>query len=87
MRERPEEASLPGKTILVVDNNPGSRIFLANYLRTKQFQVLDAPLGKEGLIAAWRDEPDLILFDPILNGMADQEFVHKLRNDSRTAQT
>src|SRR5690606_12146209 len=49
--------------------------------------VLEAPLAKEGLIAAWRDGPDLIIFDPTLPDIGDQEFVHKLRNDFRTART
>jgi pilus assembly protein CpaE len=76
-----------GKHILVVDDNPASLVFLANHLRQKQFTVLEAPTGKEGLIAAWRDQPDLILFEPILRDIPDQEFISKLRNDSRTGQT
>jgi len=76
-----------GKCILIVDNNPASRVFLANHFRRKQFKVLEAPTGKEGLIMAWRDQPDLILFDPTLHDIADQEFIQKLRNDSRTGQT
>lgn len=73
-----------GKTILIVDNNPASRIFLANHLRAKQFNILEAPAGKEGLILAWRDKPDLILFDPTLADIPDKEFIQKLRQDPRT---
>ena len=73
-----------GKTILIVDNNPASRIYLANYLRAKQFKILEAPTGKEGLIMAWSQEPDLILFDPTLVDIPDKEFIQKLRNDART---
>jgi MinD-like ATPase involved in chromosome partitioning or flagellar assembly/CheY-like chemotaxis protein len=76
-----------GKCILVVDENPASRVFLVNHLRQKQFAVLEAPTGKEGLITAWRDSPDLILFDPALHDIADQEFISKLRNDPRTGGT
>lgn len=83
----PDDVSLPDETILVVDNNPASRMYLANYLRTKQVQVLDVPLGEEGLIAAWCDGPDLILFDLTPEAIADQEFIHKLRNEFCTAQT
>jgi pilus assembly protein CpaE len=46
---------------------------------------LEAPTGKDGLIIAWRDQPDLILFDPVMRDITDQEFIHKLRNDARTA--
>jgi pilus assembly protein CpaE len=78
---------LVGKTILIVDDNPASRVFLANHLRTRQFKILEAPTGKEGLIVAWRNEPDLVLFDPTLTDIPDKEFIHKLRNDSRTSKT
>ncbi|HEX6033116.1 MAG TPA: response regulator [Anaerolineales bacterium] len=73
------------KTILIVDDNPASRTFLANHLQAKQFNTLEAPTGKEGLIVAWRHEPDLVLFDPVLSDITDREFIHKLRNDARTA--
>jgi pilus assembly protein CpaE len=73
-----------GKSILIVDDNPASRIYLGNYLKGKQFEVLESPTGKEGLIIAWREHPDLILFDPTLHDIADQEFIYKLRNDPRT---
>lgn len=73
------------KTILIVDDNPASRTFLTNHLRAKQFKILEAPTGKEGLIVAWRHEPDLVLFDPALADIPDKEFIQKLRNDARTA--
>jgi Flp pilus assembly CpaE family ATPase len=73
-----------GKTILLLDENPASRNFLAATLREKQFKVLDAPSGKEALIIAWRDAPDLILFDPVLSDIRDDEFIAKLRANPRT---
>jgi pilus assembly protein CpaE len=76
-----------GKTILVLDENAASRTFLSNTLREKQFKVLEAPSGKEALIIAWRDTPDLILFDPILSDINDEEFILKLRNNVRTSKT
>jgi pilus assembly protein CpaE len=53
----------------------------------KEFEVLEAHTGKEGLIAAWRDAPDLVLFDPTLADISDREFIHKLRSDPRTSRT
>lgn len=76
---------MDGKTILIVDNNLASRVFLANHLRAKQFNILEAPTGKEGLILAWRKGPDLVLFDPTLDDISDTEFIQKLRHDSRTS--
>jgi len=73
-----------GRTILVLDENIASRNFLANFLREKQFKILEAASGKEALIIAWRDGPDLILFDPVLSDIQDTEFILKLRNNPRT---
>jgi Flp pilus assembly CpaE family ATPase len=76
---------LVGKSILIVDDHPASRVFLANHLQAKQFKILEAPTGKEGLIVAWRDEPDLVLFDPVLGDLPDKDFIQKLRKDPRTS--
>ena len=75
------------KTILVLDENAASRAFLANTLRERKFKVLEAPSGKEALIAAWRDAPDLVLFDPVLSDIKDEEFISKIRNNVRTSNT
>ena len=74
-------------SILVVDDHPASRMYLANFLKVREFKVLEGPTGKEGLIAAWRDAPDLVLFDPALTDISDRGFIHKLRNDPRTSRT
>ena len=74
-----------GKKILILDENAASRNFLKSTLREKQFEVLEAASGKEALILAWRDEPDLVLFDPVLSDIKEEEFIRKLRGDSRTA--
>ena len=76
-----------GKSILVLDGNAASRNFLANTLREKQFEIYEASSGKEALIFAWRDLPDLILFDPVLSDIRVEDFIHKLQNDSRTNKT
>ena len=76
-----------GKSILILDENPASLTFLANTLREKQFTVLEASSGREALIAAWRDAPDLILFDPVLSDIKDEEFISKIRSNARTSNT
>jgi pilus assembly protein CpaE len=76
-----------GRTILVLDTNSTCLNFLATLLRGKQFTVLEADSGMDALIKAWRDSPDLILFDPALSDINAVEFVHKLRHDHRTAGT
>jgi len=76
-----------GKSVLILDQNTASRNFLANTFLEKQFKVTVVASGKEALIIAWRDEPDLILFDPVLSDIKFEEFIQKLRNHSRTIQT
>ncbi len=76
-----------GKTILLLDENEASRKFLSNTLREKQFNVAEAASGKEALISAWRDEPDLVLFDPVLSDLKGEDFIQKLRQDGRTRST
>ena len=82
-----EEVPVVGKTILLLDENETSRKFLSNTLREKQFNVAEAASGKEALISAWRDEPDLVLFDPVLSDLKGEDFIQKLRQDGRTRST
>jgi len=76
-----------GSSVLILDENSASRNFLANHLRGKQLNILEAGSGREALIIAWRDEPALVLFDPVLSDLTDLEFIHKLRQDPRTSST
>ena len=76
-----------GKSVLVLDENKASRNFLVKTLSEKQFKVVGAVSGREALITAWRDEPDLILFDPVLSDLGVEEFIQRLRNDPRTSST
>ncbi len=73
--------------ILVVDSNTASRTFLMRLLEQKGYRTLASSLGKEGLIYAWRDRPDLILFDSGLADLGGEAFLYKLRSDRRTART
>ena len=73
-----------GKTVLVVDENQATRGYLSSILRERQFDVLEAASGKEALISAWRDHPDLVLFDPTFSDIQDVEFIQKLRQNVRS---
>jgi pilus assembly protein CpaE len=76
---------MPSK-ILVVDADSASRNFIAQKLLGQNHEVLQAGSGKEGLIFAWRDHPDLIIADPTMTDLKGEEFAQKLKRDSRTAQ-
>jgi pilus assembly protein CpaE len=78
---------MPARTILIVDADSASLNYLTRMLQKQGYSALGTGLGKEGLISAWRDRPDLIIFDPALQGISFEEFLQKLRHDPRSADT
>ncbi|HVN16211.1 MAG TPA: response regulator [Anaerolineales bacterium] len=75
---------MAGKKILVVDADVASRNFIARTLEQQQYEVIQAGSGKEGLIFAWRDRPDLIVTEPALSDLKGEEMAVKLRQDARS---
>jgi pilus assembly protein CpaE len=73
-----------GKTILIADENQATREYLTSVLQERQFKVFGVASGKEALISAWRDHPDLVLFDPTFSDIQDVEFIQKLRQNARS---
>jgi pilus assembly protein CpaE len=71
--------------ILLVDADTASRSYIAAFLQGEGYEVLVAGSGKEGLVAAWRDHPDLVLADPVMPDLAGEELATRLRSDARTA--
>ena len=76
---------MTGKKVLIVDSDAASRNFIARDLQDQRYETLQASSGREGLISAWRDHPDLIIAEPILPDIRGEEFAAKLRQDGRTA--
>jgi signal transduction histidine kinase/CheY-like chemotaxis protein len=74
----------PRTTILVIDDNPDIRNFLAAQLQP-QFQVLLAADGQEGLETALESMPHIILSDVMMPQLDGMEFLTILRNDRRTS--
>jgi MinD-like ATPase involved in chromosome partitioning or flagellar assembly/CheY-like chemotaxis protein len=72
------------KTILIVDPDIASRRFFETMLTKKDYKVLACSGGKEGLIMAWREHPDVILFESALTDLPALEFLKKIRQDRRT---
>src|SRR5512135_1445569 len=57
--------------ILVVDDDPATARLLRTWFRGQPYEILEARDGAEGLEAASRERPDLILLDlkmPVLDG-------------------
>jgi pilus assembly protein CpaE len=77
----------PPLRLLLVESDATALAYLSAVLRKAGFETLGARLGKEGLIEAWRNRPDLIILDKELTDLDGLEIVKKLRADARTAQT
>ncbi len=72
-------------SVLVIDGDAASRNYLTVMLRKSGYTVLSASLGREGLISAWKDQPDIIILDPVLPDMPGLDLVNRLRQDRRTS--
>jgi CheY-like chemotaxis protein len=60
------------KKILIVEDEPSYIQLLSDQLSKKDYQVIKAGNGQDGLTAAIQENPDLILLDikmPIMDGM------------------
>lgn len=78
---------LPPPRLLLVESDPNALAYLSAMFRKAGYELLGVRTGKEGLIEAWRNRPDLIILDNELADLGGLEIVKKLRGDARTAQT
>ncbi len=74
-------------TTLIVDPEEETVKFVRYMLDRAGYRVLRAPSGKEGLIAAWRDRPDVIVLELDLPDLDGLELIRKIRADARTRRT
>ncbi|MEO6353911.1 MAG: EAL domain-containing protein [Burkholderiaceae bacterium] len=66
-------------TILIVDDTPANVAVLADYLEERDFQVVVAQDGEEGLKRAQLVRPDLILLDVMMPGIDGFETCRRLK--------
>ena len=78
---------MAGKKILIIDMDAASRSFVGAVLQKEGYQTLEAASGREGLVVAWRDRPDLLIIDPDLTDLPGETLALRLRQDARTAHT
>jgi Flp pilus assembly CpaE family ATPase len=78
---------MAGNKVLIIDADAASRNFVEAALRKEGHQILQAVSGKEGLIVAWRDRPEVIIADPVMADLKGEELAARLRSDPRTAKT
>jgi signal transduction histidine kinase/CheY-like chemotaxis protein/CHASE3 domain sensor protein len=78
-------SSPQSKTLLVIDDDPKAVQLLANYLTSAGFKVLSAFGGQEGIEAARRQPPDLIVLDLMMPEVSGFDVVDALKRDQTTA--
>ena len=66
-------------TILIVDDTPANLALIVEYLEARQFRMLVAQGGEEGLQRALLVQPDLILLDAIMPGIDGFEVCRRLK--------
>jgi len=72
-------------TILVVDDEANIADLVEMYLRKEGFRVLKAATGEDGLAAAKRERPRLVVLDVGLPGIDGLEVCKRLRSDPALA--
>lgn len=70
--------------ILVIEDNPVEIETIKTRLKQKQYQVLVARNGEEGIRLAQEEQPDMIFMDMILPGMHGLEATIKLKQNPET---
>ena len=71
-------------TLLIIDDTPDSVRLLLNFLSERDFKVLIASDGQDGIETAMLAQPDLILLDVIMPGMDGFEVCKQLKFHENT---
>jgi CheY-like chemotaxis protein len=66
-------------SVLVIDDDPDVRGFIANSLEEQGYRVREAADGREGLAAMERETPDLVVLDFIMPGLSGADVARKIR--------
>jgi DNA-binding response OmpR family regulator len=72
------------KTIMVVDDEKRLVSLVESYLNQAGYRVVTASNGREALLVAGREKPDLIILDIMMPDMDGHEFIEIYRRDHAT---
>ena len=73
--------------VLVVDDEPANRVWLANALEPEGFTVLAAAGGREAIEIARSQHPDFVVLDLMMPDVTGFDVVEALRADATTRET
>jgi CheY-like chemotaxis protein len=84
--DRPERAPTAelltnGASVLIIDDDATSREALLEILQDEGYEVLTASGGEEGVEAARRHRPDLLLLDMMMPGIDGVEVIRQIRSE------
>jgi DNA-binding response OmpR family regulator len=69
------------KVVLMVDDQANVRLLVREYLTQEGFRVVEAEHGRQALIIARREHPDIILLDIMMPEMGGYEFIRAYRKE------
>lgn len=75
---------MPGKKILIVDDEPAFVSLFRSRLEPAGFDVCSASDGEEALAKVNQEKPDLIVLDVVIPKMSGYEVMKKIRDNSAT---
>lgn len=74
-----ETEKVSGKKLLIIEDNQDSRELVIKILRNRDYQIIEAVDGEDGLEKAIAEQPDIILLDIALPKMGGYEVAKTLR--------
>jgi CheY-like chemotaxis protein len=74
------------RRVLIVDDDPATRLLCSVNLQLDGLLVLEAPDGRRGLERARSERPDLVLTDVMMPGLDGFQLAEALRSDARTCE-
>jgi DNA-binding response OmpR family regulator len=72
-------ANVPGKRVLVVDDNKSIRATVVDYLKSKGYDVIEASDGIQGLDRGLSSAPNVIILDVVMPGIDGFKLCQLLR--------
>ncbi len=75
---------MPERRILLIESDAAAAAYLGNLLRQAGYAVTAAPGGREGLIEAWRERPDMMIITAELPDLSGLQICRLLAEESRT---
>ena len=75
---------MPAQKILVVDDSPTERFFLAELLTRRGYTVITAGNGQEAMIKVKTERPNLVVMDIVMPGQNGFQVTRALTRDPDT---